>query len=201
MRIGGFSLVLLVVVVLLKYYSASSAITIRHLRCNNGSVTLIKASGKVIVIDPGVIGQRVTNNWIEYTLLKELVQSFGTTTIDYLVIAQPNILTFEYTAELCRLAQVAQVCLVVWQGESDKRLLQKYGSMRYQLERKGGALVRINAHKKLSLSLGTGEIIIEPLNALIPYKDISFPALRITILHQDLQENVELYSTKHTVLQ
>lgn len=197
MRIMGFLVLLIAVITFLKYYPASTLV-IKQLPCNNGTVTLIKDAGKVIVIDPGVIGQRVANNWVEYTLLKELAQSFGTTTIDYFIVAQPGILTFEYAAQLCRLAEVKHLALVVWQGESDKRLLQKYGSMRYQLENKGGTLIRIN-QKKMSFKYGDGELAIEPMDSLIQYKEITFPALHITISHRDLLENLELYSSKYVL--
>ena len=109
---------------------------IKQVPCNNGFVTIIKVDNTITVIDPGVIGQRIAHNWIEYTLMKELVQQFGTTTIDHLIIAKPGILSFEYAAQICQSATVSKLYFPFWQGESDKRMLHKYGALCAELKKR-----------------------------------------------------------------
>ena len=69
---------------------------IDSLACNKGTVTIIASSNQLIVIDPGVIGRRLSApSWCEYTLMPHLVKKYGTTVIDQLIILQPNKIIFD----------------------------------------------------------------------------------------------------------
>jgi hypothetical protein len=190
-RIVCFLALLLSVIVFLKYYPTDTVI-IKKIPCNNGFVTVIYAHNTLTVIDPGVIGQRISSSWIEYTLLKELIQNFGTTKIDHLIVTKPGILTFDYCAQLCRIAQVSSLYLVLWQGESPKRLLQNYGRLRYELEQKKGSLVRIG-YKPVSIMIDKRtQIMIEPLEKQLSYKETTFPSTSVKFSNDE--QNCEIIS-------
>ena len=187
-----FFVLIVTAIVFLKYYSDAKMV-IKKIPCNAGFVTLIKASGVVTIIDPGVIGQRIAGSWIEYTLIKELVQNFGTTTIDHLIITKPGILTFDYIADLCRLAHVAKIYLPLWQGENDKRLLQKYGRMRYELGQKKGTLMRFGLQTPQTIIVSKNiKIVIESLEKQLQYKKITFPSVCIQLISGDQNNKINL---------
>lgn len=189
-----FLLILVGAASFLKFYPQPT-IVIKQIPCNKGFVTIIKAHNTITVIDPGVMGQRVSNSWVEYTLIKELVQNFGTTTIDHCIVAKPGILTFDYCAQICRLAKVSSLYLVLWKGESEKRLLQNYGRLRHELEQKKGQLIRIKEFAPQAIALGkNSNLIIKPLETMLNYKDTIFPALQISLQSDELQEDLEVYS-------
>jgi hypothetical protein len=194
LRIFCFLFLLASAIFFLKY-SSQKPLVIKKIPCNNGFVTVINAFNSITVIDPGVIGQRISKSWIEYTLIKELIQNFGTTKIDHLIVTKPGILTFDYCSQLCRLANVSSLYLVVWHGENEEKLLKNYGRLRYELEQKKGNLVRIKKSYPVTISFEENtKINIVPLEKSLHYKDIIFPALQISLQSDQLSETVTICS-------
>lgn len=173
----------------LKWYPQETII-LRQIPCNNGFVTIIKNGSMLTVIDPGVMGRRVNSNWVEYSLIKEIIENFGTLKIDSFIITRPTILTLDYAAQICRHLDVRSLYLVTWQGESEKRLLQKYGRLRYELSQKKGTFFRITDELKM-IDLGKGyTLVLEPLPEQLTYKDIHFSSVGIRL--NDGQSNTLL---------
>lgn len=190
---AGFFILLIGLTILLKCYPTQNVV-IKHIPCNQGFVTIIKTKNAVTVIDPGVIGQRIAHNWIEYTLIKELIQNFGTINIDHFIVTKPGILTFSYAAQLCRLAKVSRIYLVLWKGESEKNLLRCYGRLYNDLKKQAGIFVRLGSNP-LAFNLSEdATITINPLETTLQYKELIFPALQITVESVHLKETLDIFS-------
>jgi len=181
------------VILFLKWYPQEKSI-IHTISCNNGCVTVLKTASTLTLIDPGVMGRRVNANWVEYTLMKELIEKFGTLRIDILIITRPTLLTLDYAAHICRIMDVRSLYLVTWHGETEKRLLQKYGRLRYELSQKKGKFYRITKEPQL-LKLDTAyKLVIEPLLDQLSYKDISFAKVAISLVEGESRRLLELQS-------
>ncbi len=86
---------------------------IEKLPCHNGELTIIKTSDKLAIIDPGVLGRRLSApSFVEYTLLPHLIKNYGTQTIDHLVLLQPGKLLFEAVEHLIDKAIIKQIYYV-----------------------------------------------------------------------------------------
>ncbi len=192
-RTGCFIVLISLICSVLKW-DCKEPLIIKQIPCNGGFVTLIKTRSTLTVIDPGVIGKRVNSNWVEYTLIKEIVENFGSMKIDSLILTRPTILTLDYAAQICRLMHVASLYLVTWHGESNKRLLQKYGRLRYELTQKKGKLLRI-AKEPILLTLDKKYTLeIKPLPQKLLYKDSSFSQVGIRLIEGESNTLLELQS-------
>jgi hypothetical protein len=165
------------------------------LECNNGAITVIESNNNIIIIDPGVIGQRSsTASWLEYTLLSELNKRFGVSKIDHLILMQPGKLVFEHIEHLCHCTRIKKLYLVYWEGIADKRLLQRYGALRRALEETNTDFKRIGSHQE-SLKLGCSDYLdITPLPAKLSYNSLSFPVLHIHGVINN--KRIDIYSNK-----
>ena len=166
------------------------------LECNSGSIAVLYSNKQIIVIDPGVIGQRFsTASWLEYTLLSELNKRFGTSTIDYLIIMQPGKLVLEHIEYFCHCTHIKKIYLVFWQGEADKKLLHIYGRLRTTLKTTGTLLQRIGYKEEFIFLSATDYISIKSLPTLLSYQAISFNALHIT--GTIATQSINIYSKKY----
>lgn len=127
----------------LKFYSMQR-IALKEVPCAIGSVTIVKAGTTLSVIDPGCMGKRYAPQWVEYTLVKEIIEHFGSMDIDYLILTRPTALSLEYAAQLCSFMNVRTVYLVTWRGDSEKKQLWAYGRLRTILAQKKGNILRIS---------------------------------------------------------
>lgn len=194
LRIACFVALLIMVIVFLKWNS-SDGLIIHQIPCNNGFVTVIKTRSHLMLIDPGVMARRVSNNWVEYTLVKELIEKFGATKIDTLILTRPTNLTFDYAAQICRLMDVGSLYLVTWSGESDQRLLKKYGWLRYALQLKKGKFLRIN-DKPLAINVDKEhKLIVTVLPEQITYKKMSFSKVGIRLMQGESNTLFEVQSS------
>lgn len=186
----------LVTISLLLKYGGQQKIIIKKISCNNGFVTVIKAGNTVTLIDPGVMGQRIATSWVEYTLLKELSQTFGTTALDTVVCTKPGVLTFDYMTQLCQFAKITNLYLLLWEGNNEKNLLRSYGRLRHGLQQKNVQLMRIKKTGLTTIELANNiHLKIDALPQQLAYKETSYPALHISLCGKDLPENLDIFST------
>ncbi len=184
-------ILLLIISVFLKYQTNTAQNALLEIPCNNGFLTVLKKDKSLTIIDPGVLGRKIsTPSWIEFTLLPTLNQHFGSNAITNLVILQPSIMTFECIEIICQLCAVKNFYMPNWQGNTDKKLLRSYGFMRRALEKNKTIIKRL---QKKTTSI-TKDIIIAELADAITYKEISFPLLHVTIALEN--KTLELYSAK-----
>lgn len=180
-------------IIFLKKFSDNDAFRVKQIPCNNGVVTVIKTKNALTVIDPGVLGQRKADNWVEYTLIKELIQDFGTLSIDHLILTKPGILTFTYATQLCRLAKVSCVYLVLWHGENDPQFLRCYGQLYHELKKQKIPLVRTGS-RPITVDLEDAMLTLNPLKETLSYKKSIFNAMHIALHDTRGMEYCAIYS-------
>lgn len=178
-KIIYFSISLLIILLLLKL-NTSPTMQIKKIACGKAEIIALQSNKELILINPAIPLKSNIQNWIEYTLLRELNQQFGTTTIDHVIITNPSILTFEYCSQLCKLTKVKKIYLPLWQGQNDPTLLKKYGAIRYHLNKNNSTLLRLG-NQPYSILLGDASLTINPLTNLLCYKNIQYPALSISL--------------------
>lgn len=113
----GYGSLLLMACIYLKLNTVPSA-RIDTLECNKGNITLVSSNNQLIVIDPGVIGRRLSApSWCEYTLMPYLVKKYGTTIIDHLIILQPNKIIFDALLALQEKIIIKNIYITMWEGK------------------------------------------------------------------------------------
>lgn len=114
-RLGALSI--LFAFTILGLNAAAPTEFVGQIPCNNGAVTLICRNGKTILIDPGVIGSRISaQSWIRYTFMPELIARTGSLTIDQCIMLKPSILSFNALSTLCQDAHIKELQLPYLQG-------------------------------------------------------------------------------------
>ena len=163
--------------------------------CNRGEVTIIHDKNKVILIDPGVIGQRINAaSWVEFTLLPHLISSSGVNAIDDLILLQPGAMLFQAITTLITKIKVKKIYLVCWQGSLAKHEWRSFFQMREAAQAHGVAIERIT-YKKIQIPLDHDVLIIEPLKSRITSKEIDYPVIKVSGVSN--QKSFTITSTKY----
>ena len=192
--ITWYGLLLVIIYAYLKLM-APTATTIDTLDCNKGIVTSIMHKKQLVLIDPGVIGRRLSApSWCEYTLMPYLVKKYGTTTIDHLIVLQPNKIIFDALISLLEKVTIKNIYLPLWDGKLPLYWWRAYAHLRDVCKRTDCKLIRV-AKKPLSISLNDFKICITPLEKQITMDEFNYPVLQV----QANIDNYELtlYSAKH----
>lgn len=174
----------------------SKTFSIETFACNKGEITIIHDHAQLIVIDPGVIGQRISApSWIEFTLIPHLIKMSGKTTIDYLILMQPNGSLFQAIAVLSKKIKVKKILLVCWQGTLTKREWAYFFDLKRAAQENNTQFERIT-HKNMHIKLsGQNKIFINSLEKQITQKDITYPALCVQCSINE--KAIEVYSYKY----
>ncbi|MCX5922417.1 MAG: hypothetical protein NTX86_03750 [Candidatus Dependentiae bacterium] len=154
--------------------------SIEELACNKGTLTILHDSAGCIVIDPGVIGQKIAAaSWTEYTLAPHLIKTSGKTTIDCLILLQPTAMLFDAVTALVTKVKVNTIYLIYWEGLVPKKTWHSFFAMRRALEAQGIPLKRIG-NKELTLRRSDRSCItITPLKQTIKQQEITYPAIKV----------------------
>lgn len=168
---------------------------IAHIMCNKGHVTFIKHNNNTVLIDPGVIGQRLSApSWIEFTLLPEIIKQYGCTHFDYVITLQPSKLTFDALTTLCQKSIVKNLYIPYWQGTTTKSMWRSFFQLKEIVEKNNVKLVRLyNKNKTLFLSQNN-TIVITPEEKKITVKDITYAGFNVTSCVDN--QRFTLYSQK-----
>lgn len=155
--------------------------TLQTIPCNRGQLTILHDQKRLIVIDPGIIGQSISSaSWIEYTLIPELIKTNGKTTIDTLILLQPGAMLFDAITTLASKTKVKEVYLICWQGSMSKHEWFRFFTMKRKLEEQGTKMRRITKDKiELKIS-ATCQLKIQVLPQVIKQKDIQYPAIEVS---------------------
>ena len=169
---------------------------IEQIACNGGEVTLVHAHGKTTVIDPGVIGRRISApSWIEYTLAPTIVQTAGSNSIDHLIVLQPGICTFNALERLCSIMTVRTLYLTTWEGTLTKNGWRSFFQMKRAAQQYGTNIVRIGAYERQIKFTPNDNITITPSSTQkISYQSAHYPALSLRA--QIDNQTFTLYSSK-----
>ncbi len=169
---------------------------ITTLDCNNGAVTILHTDKQTCIIDPGVIGRRLSGpSWCEYTLLPHLAKQYGCSIIDHFIIAQPNRIIFDALTSLLEKITIKNIYLVWWEGTLPRYWWFSYRKLLEQCNRTGCKLIRIYANER-TISLGKSATIqLTPLETVISKDTFTFPAICVTASLGN--ESVTVYSARY----
>ncbi len=181
---------------LLLTLSAHWSMSVQMVSCNAGEVTIIYHHKQLIVIDPGVIGQRINaTSWCEYTLMPHLAKEYGTTTIDALIVLQPNGIVFEALGMLLEKIRIKKIYLPLWQGKLPSHWWRHYYHLVEQCKAHECMLARLSDQDARTLYLGKQTIGINPLPERITHREYTYPAYVVTGTIDE--QKIEVYSQKY----
>ena len=170
---------------------ARCANKIIDIACNKGNVHIIQRENHLIVIDPGVIGRRLSApSWCEYTLMPALAKQCGTHTIDHLIILQPNRIIFEALLSLQEKICIKNIYIPFWNGQMPSFWLRNFMKLKHACYKNNCNLIRIGKYP-----LTIDGITISTLDEQICVNEFSFPAFKITTLIDN--QTISFYSAKY----
>jgi hypothetical protein len=195
-NLGALTALLAVITLYLKC-AAIPHTRIVEIPCNKGNITFIKTAHTHILIDPGYLGQRINAlSFAQYTLIPTILKSSGSTTIDHLIILQPNTMTFQAIECLCTKMKVKTIYLVMWRGNAKKSFMRSYFRCITTAKKLGVRIVRITDHDAMTIGTQcTPNIVIQPTGTTIKTAAISYPALSVRT--QIDNQEITLYSAKY----
>lgn len=136
-----FALSILFTLTIIGLKAAAPQEYISEIPCNNGHVTLICRNGKTILIDPGVIGSRISaQSWIRYTFMPKLIAQTGSLTIDQCIALKPSILSFDALATLCQDANIKELHIPYLEGTLEGSFKRSFNKL-YAIAKKGGSVI------------------------------------------------------------
>ena len=184
-----FAILLFLTLLFCSFYKKDRCHTI-EVPCNNGHVTLINTKKKLVLVDPGVIGQRISScSWIEYTLIPHIIKTTGKTRINHIILLQPNKVTFDAIALLCTKIEVKKIYMPLWEGSMKKTGLISFFDLKKAI--KNNNVIRIT-QKPLSFILdNNSSVIIEPLEQKIKKKEINYQACKVTWWLKNNAKNIK----------
>ncbi|HEX2978476.1 MAG TPA: hypothetical protein VHO47_05135 [Candidatus Babeliales bacterium] len=190
-RIAGFTATLIFFTALLKYNTQTKP-SIEKIACNENELTIMRANAKTVIIDPGALGKRASSiSWVEYTLVSHLISSYGTSTIDHLIILQPNSCTLSAVARLAQCCTIKNIYLPYWHGDAPKNFMRSYGMLRAAVNEHETTIERLGK-KPTQLRIGSNACAsLVPTKSSIAYETISYPAYQVelSILNQKIRIN------------
>ncbi len=161
---------------ILKY--AHMAPPMIDLACNRGTLHIICSEGNVVIIDTGVLGQRLSvRSWIEYTLAPAIIHATGLTTISSIIVMQPSQTTFDAIAALCGACCVQTVCMPLWRGTMSAGQRRSYAQLMAAFDEGGTKFVRIR--DTMAFDIGCCHMVILELEGRVKSKDMDYKALRV----------------------
>jgi len=154
---------------------------IKQIECNGGTVVVAQSNGETVVIDPGVIGRKPSaTSWVQYTLAPDITTTTGKHAIDYLILLQPGVRTFNAAETLCKTMSIGTIFIVEWEGSLKKNGWRSYFHLKRAAQQNGTQIARVG-RKKLKLVLGKEDhVTIKPLQDRLHYHDATYPALHVT---------------------
>lgn len=177
--IGAYTLILLISGIFLTLTTRWSP-SLGTLDCHTGQVTLLYRANQLAVIDPGVIGRRISApNWCEYTLMPHLAKEYGTTCIDHLILLQPNGVLFDAIAHLLEKIEVKKIYLPLWKGTTPSHWWKHYFKCIEQCKKSGCKLIRLASGSERTIYFGTEAITIKALEPPISNSEYSYPAFKV----------------------
>lgn len=192
--IATYSIMLLISGIFLTFTTRWSP-PVQKLNCHSGEVTLVYHQKQLLLIDPGVIGQRISApNWCEYTLMPHLAKEYGATKIDSLIALQPNGVLFDALTHLLDKIEIKTIYLPLWEGKLPSHWWRKYFKFTEQCKKNGCTLKRLTVQNSRTIYLGTESISIAPLDSFITNHEYTYPAFNV--LGSIAGHKIELFSRK-----
>ncbi|MGA9530917.1 MAG: hypothetical protein WBQ73_03465, partial [Candidatus Babeliales bacterium] len=136
-----------------------------RLPCNKGTVSFMHHNGKVIVIDPGYMGQKSSaTSWARYTLLPEIIQKTGQTTINYFILLQPSYFALKALSILGTITNIEVVVLAAGQINMNA-LFSNYSNTDDLLAIMQNCVILDNINEETVVPIDNhNQLILKPLN-------------------------------------
>ncbi len=191
----GYSSLMIITLIFLKY-NTQRIEPVSRLECNNGVVTIIAQHNQITLIDPGVIGRRLSaSSWCEYKLMPHLAKTYGTTTIDHFIIMQPNKIIFDALSDLIEKITIHHMCIPLWEGKIPQHWWNSYARFRRKCMQHEIKISYLGA-QSYTLNLGAqNQLIITPLQDRIKLENCSYAILDLEGKIEGL--NLKVFSAKH----
>lgn len=169
---------------------------IAQMPCNSGNITVIKTPKTCTIIDPGILGKRISApSWVEYTLLPKVRSDYGVNGIEAVVALAPGIVTFDALTELIRIMPVKHLYIATWQGQNPPGLVRAYQALKDMAKKQNVQMHRIGK-KVISVDLDKHSTLeIKPLEDLCAYRTVKYAAIEVTGRLPD--DMITLYSSKY----
>jgi hypothetical protein len=164
--------------------------------CNNGMVHLIHHDNQLVLIDPGYMGKTLgAPSWVQFTLIPQIIQLTGRTTLDHVIVLQPNAMTLKALESLMIKMPVDHLYIPHWDGVLSRSGLHTYDALKKMCHDKNSTLIRIGLYSKHITLSPTCTITIKPLPHTIQAGSITYPALTVHTFIDN--QDVTLYSAKY----
>ena len=191
----AYSILLISAYSLLSLY-AKTKDHVRDLECNNKKITTINYNNYTIVVDPGVIGRRISApNWCQYTLIPHLAKSYGTSTIDYFIVLQPNKIIFDALLLLLEKNCINHIYLPSWKGKFPFAWYKSFKQLQSTCKEKNIGLTLLSTKEITQRIHNTSLFTLTPLHNTIANKDFEYPAFSFTSSIDKHQQAI--YPAKH----
>ena len=175
--------------------STHSALSIDTIECNKGSVHLIQHHKQLIIIDPGVIGRRLSaSSWCEHTLMPTLAKKYGATTIDHLIILQPNRIIFDALANLQEKICIKNIYIPFWQGDMPSYWLRSFMQLKRACAEHQCNLIRLGTKPLKIMNC----LDITALEQIIRSHEFSYNSYQVSGIIDN--QSICLYSAKHSTV-
>lgn len=177
--------------VYLKY--TSNPLPVTSIPCNRGHISLLYTGNQTILIDPGVLGARLSSSsWVEFTLVPTIIKMTGKTTIEHLIILQPSQLTFDALCALANACHVKRIYMPLWQGLMSQGQKRSYAQFMESVKTNNIKLIRIKS--EMALEIGTATLTITPQPKTIKSQEIEYNAWHVSGIIQG--NSINCYSQK-----
>lgn len=148
---------------------------IEQLPCANGTLHIVKTDNKLIIIDPGCLGRYISApSFVQYTLIPHIIQTYGTNTIDHLILLQPGKLTFDATDTILQKAFIKHLYIPYWQGTLSKSGLRSFMHMKEHAIESGTTIHRLGQHEICLIKNQYTDLSIKPIQHDIKKTSIRF---------------------------
>jgi len=143
-------------------------------------VQVCQTAHKTIVIDPGYLGRYASAlSFVEYTLKPELIKTYGTQTIDHLVLLAPGTLLFQAIERLLNICTVHHLHVTHWH-DGTPSLARAYMRLKQQAADKGTQIHRISNKSLTLMQTKNSTVQCHPLGQQCKKSAVHFPAVCIT---------------------
>lgn len=162
------------------------------IECNNGSIHIIHHNNERIIVDPGYIGRRLSApSWCEYTLMPLLAKKYGATTIDHMIILQPNRIIFDALMHLLEKMHIKNIYIPYWQEDMPPHWLRSFMQLKQSCSTHSCTLIRLG-NKPCTVGAC---ITISQLENMIHTQEFFYPAFHVTGMIDN--QSISFYSAKH----
>lgn len=152
---------------------------VKKVPCNNGFVTLLYQNNKIILLDPGVIGRRISApSWISYTLIPEITKLTGSLTLDCMICSKLGKVQFDALQTLASKMNIKKLYLPAFEGDLEPHIKRAFNCF-YATARGSGTQIIRTYKKPIEIKSETLAITITPEDKQT-YRTISYTKPIIT---------------------